>query len=99
MNWRSTMCGRGHGRPISTGRLWLSRASRSHTKGGAMVRIWFGMATVIVALTTTTFAQLAHAQAEPLRLGFLTVRTGALAAGGRQMAERIQRFLQESNHT
>jgi branched-chain amino acid transport system substrate-binding protein len=41
----------------------------------------------------------ALAQVEPLRLGFLTVRTGALAAGGRQMEEGIQLFLKERNNT
>ena len=40
-----------------------------------------------------------EAQVEPLRLGFLTVRTGALAAGGRQMEEGIQLFLKERNNT
>jgi branched-chain amino acid transport system substrate-binding protein len=39
-----------------------------------------------------------QAQVEPLRLGFLTVRTGALAAGGRQMEEGIQLFLKERNN-
>ena len=39
-----------------------------------------------------------EAQVEPLRLGFLTVRTGALAAGGRQMEEGIQLFLKERNN-
>jgi branched-chain amino acid transport system substrate-binding protein len=39
------------------------------------------------------------AQLEPLRLGFLSVRTGALAAGGRQMEEGIQLFLKERNNT
>jgi branched-chain amino acid transport system substrate-binding protein len=32
---------------------------------------------------------------EPLRLGFLTVRSGALAAGGKQMEEGINLFLKE----
>ena len=41
----------------------------------------------------------AQAQAEPIRIGFLTVRSGALAAGGRQMEEGIQLFLKERNHT
>src|SRR4051812_18372740 len=36
---------------------------------------------------------------EPLRIGFLTVRTGALAAGGRQMEEGINLFLKERNST
>ena len=36
-------------------------------------------------------------QAEPLRVGFLTVRTGPLAAGGRQMEEGINLLLKERN--
>jgi branched-chain amino acid transport system substrate-binding protein len=42
---------------------------------------------------------LAAAQTEPLRIGFLTVRSGPLAAGGRQMEEGIQLFLKERNNT
>jgi branched-chain amino acid transport system substrate-binding protein len=41
----------------------------------------------------------AAAQSEPIRIGFLTVRTGPLAAGGRQMEEGIQLLLKERNHT
>jgi branched-chain amino acid transport system substrate-binding protein len=37
----------------------------------------------------------ALAQGAPLKLGFMTVRSGALAAGGRQMEEGIQLFLKE----
>ena len=36
-----------------------------------------------------------HAQQEALRIGFLTVRTGPLAAGGRQMEEGINLLLKE----
>jgi branched-chain amino acid transport system substrate-binding protein len=39
----------------------------------------------------------ALAQTEPLRIGFLTVRTGPLAAGGRQMEQGIQLLLKERN--
>jgi branched-chain amino acid transport system substrate-binding protein len=39
-----------------------------------------------------------QAQADPIRIGFLTVRTGPLAAGGRQMEEGIQLFLKERNN-
>src|SRR6266478_69381 len=39
------------------------------------------------------------AQGENLRVGFLTVRTGPLAAGGRQMEEGINLFLKERNFT
>src|SRR5947199_6004876 len=42
---------------------------------------------------------LCHAQAEPIRIGFLTVRTGPLAAGGAQMEQGIQLFLKERNNT
>ncbi len=40
-----------------------------------------------------------HAQSDPIRIGFLTVRSGALAAGGKQMEEGIQLFLKERNYT
>ena len=44
--------------------------------------------------------QAATAQgAEPIRVGFLTVRTGPLAAGGKQMEEGILLFLKERNNT
>ncbi len=36
---------------------------------------------------------------EPLRIGFLTVRTGPLAAGGKQMEDGINLFLKERNYT
>ena len=41
----------------------------------------------------------AFAQTENLRVGFLTVRTGPLAAGGRQMEEGINLLLKERNNT
>jgi len=40
----------------------------------------------------------AFAQAEPIRMGFLTVRTGALAAGGKQMEQGIELFLKQRNN-
>src|SRR5437016_4751851 len=40
----------------------------------------------------------ATAQTEPLRLGFLTVKTGPLAAGGTQMEQGIVLFLKERNY-
>jgi len=36
---------------------------------------------------------------EPIRLGFLTVRSGALAAGGRQLEEGFELFLKARNRT
>lgn len=41
---------------------------------------------------------LSRAQSDPIRIGFLTVRSGALAAGGKQMEEGIQLFLKERNN-
>ena len=40
-----------------------------------------------------------HAQSDPIRIGFLTVRTGPLAAGGKQMEQGIELFLKERNNT
>src|SRR2546421_584481 len=51
------------------------------------------------ALLAALFANAALAQQEPLRVGFLTVRTGPVAAGGRQMEEGINLFLKERNNT
>lgn len=42
---------------------------------------------------------LASAQGDPIRIGFLTVRTGPLAAGGKQMEQGIELFLKERNNT
>src|SRR5712672_3473441 len=50
---------------------------------------------VLVSLTVAAMAATAQ---EPLRLGFLTVRTGPLAAGGAQMEQGIQLFLKERNN-
>ena len=36
---------------------------------------------------------------EPLRIGFLTVKTGPLAAGGKQQEEGVALFLKERNGT
>src|SRR5215471_11676860 len=64
-----------------------------------MSRQWFAVAAVVTVLATALCSELVFAQGEPLRLGFLSVRTGALAAGGRQMEEGIQLFLKERNNT
>ena len=50
------------------------------------------------AAASLLLAQPVQAQTEPLRIGFLTVRSGALAAGGRQLEEGIQLFLKERNN-
>ncbi len=45
---------------------------------------WLWAIPAMVALSAS-WAGIAQAEPEPIRLGFLTVNTGALAAGGRQM--------------
>ena len=50
-------------------------------------------AAAALALLCIASSNQAFAQSEPLRVGFLTVRTGPLAAGGRQMEEGINLFL------
>jgi branched-chain amino acid transport system substrate-binding protein len=50
------------------------------------------------ALSPTVSWRSARAQARPIKIGFLTVNSGALAAGGRQMEEGIKTFLKERNN-
>ncbi|HEX7967890.1 MAG TPA: ABC transporter substrate-binding protein [Stellaceae bacterium] len=52
----------------------------------------FGAAATLLPAT-------AWAQGEPVRVGFLTVNTGPLAAGGKQMEEGLTFFLKERNYT
>jgi branched-chain amino acid transport system substrate-binding protein len=53
----------------------------------------------LAAICAFSLPPKAAAQSEPIRIGFLTVRTGPLAAGGRQMEEGIQLLLKERNNT
>jgi len=53
----------------------------------------------LAATAAFALSQPAAAQSGPIRIGFLTVRTGPLAAGGKQMEEGIQLFLKERNQT
>jgi branched-chain amino acid transport system substrate-binding protein len=50
------------------------------------------------AFAATLLSQPAAAQTETFRLGFLSVRTGPLAAGGKQMEQGIELFLKERNN-
>jgi branched-chain amino acid transport system substrate-binding protein len=51
------------------------------------------------ALATALVPAAGRAEAGPIRVGFLTVRSGALAAGGRQMEEGLALFLKQRNGT
>ena len=56
------------------------------------------LALAALAMAPLAWPAGALAQGEPLRVGFLTVRTGPLAAGGRQMEQGIQLLLKERNN-
>ena len=45
------------------------------------------------------FPAMVRAQGEPIRLGLLTVKTGALASGGIDMERGLTIFLKEKNYT
>src|ERR1700676_4644724 len=65
-----------------------------------MFRRWLAILPIIVgAVVATASSGVAQGQADPIRVGFLTVRTGPLAAGGRQMEDGIQLFLKERSYT
>lgn len=50
------------------------------------------------AVVAGSLALPAAAADEPLRLGFLTIKSGALAAGGKQMEDGLRLFLKERNN-
>ncbi|HEY4373077.1 MAG TPA: ABC transporter substrate-binding protein [Burkholderiales bacterium] len=52
----------------------------------------------LAAVTGLGFSAAAAAQTAPIKIGFLTVRTGPLAAGGKQMEQGIELFLKERNN-
>ena len=64
----------------------------------ARLRLAFVVSAVFSLLVPLLSAS-AYAQGETLRLGFLTVRTGPLAAGGKQMEDGINLLLKERNNT
>jgi branched-chain amino acid transport system substrate-binding protein len=59
----------------------------------------FAMGIAAVAGASSLAGRKALAQSGPIRVGFLTVNSGALAAGGRQLEEGIKLFLKERNNT
>ncbi len=67
----------------------------SVTSSAALRRTFLATVVALIAFP----AALAQAPGEPIRIGFLTVRTGALAAGGKQMEEGINLFMKERNST
>ena len=50
------------------------------------------------ALSSVSMPWVARAQTGPMRVGFLTVKTGPLASGGLQMEQGLTVFLKERNN-
>jgi hypothetical protein len=59
------------------------RAAPNPSGDTRMLCKWLSIASA-ATLVAASFPLPAHAQGEPLRLGFLTIKSGALAAGGKQ---------------
>src|SRR5580692_7943561 len=57
------------------------------------------LAGTAAAAALTRFPSPAIAQAEPFKLGLLTVKTGPLAQGGIQMEQGVLTYLKEKNYT
>jgi branched-chain amino acid transport system substrate-binding protein len=57
------------------------------------------LAGAAAAAAATTLPVAAVAQAKPVKIGLLTVKTGPLAAGGIQMEQGLTRFLKDRNYT
>src|SRR5256714_7256109 len=65
-----------------------------------MFRRWLAILPIIVgAVVAAASSGFAFGQTDPIRVSFLTFRTGPLAAGGRQMEDGIQLFLKERSYT
>ncbi|HQS32251.1 MAG: ABC transporter substrate-binding protein [Polaromonas sp. 39-63-203] len=52
---------------------------------------------LVAGLLAVGLVSAAHA-ADPIRVGFLTIKSGALAAGGKQMEDGLRLFLKERNN-
>src|SRR5205807_10435858 len=72
-----------------TGRNSMTVNRRTVIKGALAA----GVATQVFRTSTTA------AQAGPIKVGFLTIKTGPLASGGIQMEQGLTVFLKERNHT
>jgi branched-chain amino acid transport system substrate-binding protein len=63
-----------------------------------MYKRFLSFATSAVALAACLSTSVQAADSAPLRIGFLTIKSGALAAGGKQMEDALRLFLKERNN-
>src|SRR5438132_13148004 len=85
-------------RAASAGSSATSSSSKRSTRGGSMkfTRRRFVQAVGAAAFTSSLPVR---AQAAPLRLGLMTVKTGPLASGGIDMERALTQYLKERNNT
>jgi branched-chain amino acid transport system substrate-binding protein len=63
-----------------------------------MIKKLLSFAASALVLSASILPAAQAAPDDPIRLGFLTVRSGALAAGGKQMEDGLRLFLKEHNN-
>ena len=64
-----------------------------------MSRKWLRSAAAALVAASLCGGAAQAQQGDPIRLGFLTIKSGALAAGGKQMEGALKLFLQGRNYT
>src|SRR4051794_7624397 len=96
-----------HGCPkwskVELARLRLTRHTAANENTNPEEIMALHRRTVLKALGASTAAVsmpwVARAQLSPMRIGFLTVKTGPLASGGLQMEQGLTLYLKERNNT